>query len=51
VHQLVVRSFAATGRPPDAAGLDAAAADDCGTAREVLAELHAEDFLRRDDVG
>jgi hypothetical protein len=51
VHQQMLRSFAATGAPPDAAALDAAAVDWARTAQEVLADLHEEDFLRLDDAG
>jgi len=48
VHQQVLRSFAATGRPPAAAGLAETAARYATTADAVLAALHAEDFLQLD---
>lgn len=51
VHQQMLRSFAATGQPPDAAALDAAAVGWARTAQEILADLHEEDFLRLDDAG
>jgi hypothetical protein len=51
VHQRVLRSFAATGHPPVTAALTAAAAAHGRTAAAVLADLHAEDFLRLDAAG
>jgi hypothetical protein len=51
VHQQVLRSFAATGRPLAAAGLAEIAARYATTAGAVLAALHAADFLRLDAGG
>jgi hypothetical protein len=50
VHQEVVRSFAA-GHPPTTRALDEAAAPYGATGAEVVAMLHAEDFLRLGDDG
>jgi hypothetical protein len=51
VQQAVLRSFAATGRPPQPAGLAEALAPHGGSARQVLNRLHAADFLRLDEAG
>ncbi|MGP4025809.1 alkylmercury lyase family protein [Actinomadura sp. 3N407] len=51
VHQRVLRAFAETGRAPSAAELDRAAAPHGTTGDQVLAHLHAEDFLRLDPDG
>lgn len=51
VHQRVLRSFAATGRPPAAAEPAEAAAPYDADANGVLAELHDADFLRLDAAG
>ncbi|MFF1691253.1 MULTISPECIES: organomercurial lyase [unclassified Streptomyces] len=51
VQQAVLRHFAATGRAPEPAELEAAAATTGRTAREVLAELDREDFLALDQDG
>ena len=51
VQQRVLRSFAETGTPPSAASLDEAAAPFSSAGREVLARLHAADFLRLDAAG
>jgi hypothetical protein len=51
VQQAVLRYFAATGRAPEPAELEAAAATAGRTAREVLAELDREDFLALDQDG
>ncbi len=51
VQQVVLRSFAATGRPPQFAAVTEAAAASGADPREVLAGLHAADFLRLDDAG
>jgi hypothetical protein len=49
VHQAVLRSFAATGRAPEQAALDEAAAP--FDARQVVAELAEGDFLCLDQAG
>jgi len=46
IHQQVLRSFAATARPPATDGLAATAAQYATTAGAVLAALHAADFLQ-----
>ncbi len=51
VQQAVLRSFATTGTPPEAAELEAAAGPFDASASDVLAELAAEDFLTLDDTG
>ena len=51
VQQRVLRSFAGSGTPPAAASLDEAAAPFGAGGREVLARLHAADFLRLDAAG
>jgi hypothetical protein len=51
VYQVVLRSFAATGRGPAPGALEAAAAQAGLTARQVLAELAAADVLGLDDDG
>jgi alkylmercury lyase-like protein/thioredoxin family protein len=51
VQQAVLRSFAATGHPPDQAALDAAAAPHGVPAGQILAELAAGDFLTLDGHG
>lgn len=51
VQQAVLRHFAATGHAPDAALLEAVAAEAGRTAVEVLAELDHEDFLTLDASG
>lgn len=51
VHQAVLRHFAATGRAPESAVLEAAAGTAGRTADEVLAELDREDFLTLDEDG
>jgi hypothetical protein len=51
VQQAVLRSFAATGRPPEQAELAEALAPYGGSTPRVLAQLHAGDFLRLDDTG
>jgi hypothetical protein len=51
VHQAMLRHFAATGRAPEPAELEAAAATAGRTAAEVLAELDREDFLTLDEDG
>jgi hypothetical protein len=47
----VLRSFAGSGAPPSAASLDEVAAPFGADGREVLARLHAADFLRLDAAG
>ena len=51
VQQAVLRSFAATGQPPEAAVLERAAAPSGAGAGEVLAALAREDFLTLDGEG
>ena len=51
IHQQVLRSFAATGRPPAAADLAETAARYATTTDAVLAALHTEDFLQLDAGG
>jgi hypothetical protein len=51
VQQHVLQSFAGSGRPPSAASLAAAAAPFGADGPEVLARLHAADFLRLDRAG
>ncbi|MBW1600438.1 alkylmercury lyase family protein [Streptomyces sp. JJ38] len=51
VHQAVLRHFAATGEAPGPESLEPAAAGAGRTAREVLADLAAEDFLTLDEAG
>ena len=51
VQQAVLRSFAATGRPPQPADLTEAAALYATSALQVLTQLHTADFLRLDDTG
>jgi hypothetical protein len=51
VHQAVLRAFAATGRAPDPAALEAVAAPLGASARAVLAALAAGDFLTLDENG
>jgi hypothetical protein len=51
VQQEVLRSFAESGMPPSAASLDDAAAPFGSDGREILARLHAADFLRLDAAG
>ena len=51
IHQQVLRSFAATGRPPAAADLAPTAAEYATTVGAVLGALHAEDFLQLDAGG
>ncbi|MGH6656414.1 MAG: alkylmercury lyase family protein [Actinocrinis sp.] len=50
VHQAVLHAFAA-GAPPAERALDEAAAPFGVSGTEVLAQLHAEDFLRLDQAG
>ncbi len=50
VHQAILRHFAAAGRPPTRAGLDAVTADPARTAA-ALAELHDLDAIRLDLAG
>ncbi|MFG2333190.1 organomercurial lyase [Streptomyces sp. NPDC048604] len=51
VHQAVLRHFATTGAAPNASDLEAVAAEAGRNARDVLAELDAEDFLVLDAEG
>ncbi|HEX4811537.1 MAG TPA: alkylmercury lyase family protein [Nonomuraea sp.] len=51
VHQQVLRGFARTGAAPPMAELARAAAPYGVSAEQVLAELHAADFLRLNDCG
>jgi hypothetical protein len=51
VHQQVLLSFAASGQAPATARLEAVAAGHGRTAAEVLADLHAGDFIQLDDAG
>ncbi|MFB4269664.1 alkylmercury lyase family protein [Nonomuraea sp. GTA35] len=51
VHQQVLRGFAKTGAAPQVAELARVAAPYGVSAEQVLAELHAADFLRLDDAG
>ncbi|WP_240351092.1 organomercurial lyase [Streptomyces olivoreticuli] len=51
VHQAVLRHFAASGAAPEPAVLEPVAAEAGRTAREVLDELAAEDFLTLDEQG
>ncbi|WP_331744321.1 alkylmercury lyase family protein (plasmid) [Streptomyces sp. NBC_01136] len=51
VQRAVLRSFAATGAPPEQSELEAAAEPFAVPAAQVLAELAAEDFLTLDDTG
>lgn len=51
VHQRVLRAFAETGQPPAQADLDEAAAPYGTSGAEVMAQLHAADFLRLDAAG
>jgi Alkylmercury lyase len=51
VHQQVLLAFAATGHAPALAVLEAAAARHGRTAAEVLADLHAGDFIQLDAAG
>ncbi|GAA1879985.1 hypothetical protein GCM10009753_04110 [Streptantibioticus ferralitis] len=51
VQQAMLRHFASTGRAPDAAVLEPAAATAGRTAPDVLAELAREDFLTLDEDG
>ena len=46
LHQMVIRVFAATGRPPDPTTLEQVAAAHGGTATDLLAHLHAADVVR-----
>ncbi|MEU9700968.1 alkylmercury lyase family protein [Streptomyces sp. NPDC047981] len=48
VHQAVLRHFATTGSAPSTSDLEPVAAEAGRTARDVLAELAAEDFLALD---
>ncbi|ANP57093.1 hypothetical protein J2Z21_003503 [Streptomyces griseochromogenes] len=51
VQQAVLRSFATTGAPPEAAGLESTAEPFGVPAARVLADLAVEDFLTLDDTG
>ncbi|HEU5421168.1 MAG TPA: alkylmercury lyase family protein [Streptosporangiaceae bacterium] len=51
VQQRVLRSFAENGGPPAMTELDQAAAPYGAGGRAVLAQMHAEDFLRLDPAG
>jgi hypothetical protein len=51
VQQAVLRSFAETGAPPVGGDLARAAAPSGQEAAEILAELHAQDFLQLDAAG
>jgi hypothetical protein len=51
MQQAVLRSFAATGRPPAKEALDRVAADGSLTAQEVLSALHRGDYVRLDTAG
>lgn len=51
VHQQMLRGFAETGAAPQVTELTRAAAPYGVSAEQVLAELHAADFLRLDDAG
>ncbi|WP_328611252.1 alkylmercury lyase family protein [Amycolatopsis sp. NBC_00345] len=51
MQQAVLRSFAATGRPPAKETLDRVAADGSLTAAEVLSALHRGDYARLDTAG
>ncbi|MFD8474882.1 alkylmercury lyase family protein [Streptomyces globisporus] len=51
VHQAVLRHFADTGTAPGSEVLEPVAAQAGRTARQVLAELAAEDFLTLDEAG
>jgi hypothetical protein len=51
VQQVILRAFVATGAPPAGADLDNAAAPSGQEAAEILAELHAQDFLQLDAAG
>jgi hypothetical protein len=51
VHQQMLLSFAATGHAPEPALLEAVAAGYGRTAAEVLADLHAGDFIQLDEAG
>ncbi|WP_219501286.1 alkylmercury lyase family protein [Nonomuraea ceibae] len=51
VHQRVLRAFVETGQPPAQKDLDQAAAPYGSSGSEVMAQLHAADFLRLDHSG
>lgn len=51
IQQAVMRSFAATGRPPTTDELARVAAESSTTVSQVLAALHSGDFLRLDEAG
>lgn len=51
VQQAVLRSFAATGGPPQPAELAEVAAPCARSIRQVLSQLHTGDFLRLDKTG
>ncbi|MEU7004708.1 alkylmercury lyase family protein [Nonomuraea sp. NPDC046570] len=51
VHQRVLRAFAETGKAPSKDELDEAAAPFETSSQQVLAQLHAADFLRLDTFG
>lgn len=51
VHQRILRAFAETGQPPAMAELDHVAASRGTTGAQILARLHAADFLRFDGSG
>jgi Alkylmercury lyase len=46
VHRIIIRTFAATGRPPDPAQVEQAAVAEGGTVADVLGRLHAADVVR-----